>query len=148
MDASLLNDIQEIKSHEQAIANIRERVRTAFVSAIKDYRNPKVRRYSEHLYLINYKDLDNWDVHLSANSMLAEYLQDKPLCETLKVVKKMESGIASDKSGINFCVSLRSGKGMTMPMQFEIKADIAKAVLEMFYDRLKVAQGIAHAAGM
>ena len=62
MKTILENELQEIKDLEQRIKDEKEFVRSSLIAAIKEVYHPDVKKIGSILQVIQYKDLDNWDV--------------------------------------------------------------------------------------
>jgi hypothetical protein len=140
MDKNLANRLQDIKAHEQAISEQKEFIRASFIAAIKETTNPSIKKIGNFLHTISYKDLENWDVSgAMLRNCLCCYIEENPLCVTLKVIEKLEKCAAKNK-GANFHFWLQKEGYYSKFMHrcnFSVSIHFVKSILETFYKKLK-----------
>ena len=136
----LANRLQEIKEQEKAIKNQKDFIRASLIASIKNVRVPSVKKVGTILNVIAYKDLKNWDVKGTIlEHFLCTYIEQNPLCVALKVIERLEDGLAKGKS-INFNVFIKEDTfycRITVPRNFSVPVHFAKYILESFYKKLK-----------
>ena len=140
MEKNLVNRLQEIKEHEQAIKEQKDFIRASFIAAIKESTNPSVKKIGSILHIISYKDLENWDVRGEIlENFLCRYIEQNTLCVTLKVIEKLEDCVAKNK-GSDFHIWLKVEGCYSRFMHrcnFSVPIHFAKSILESFYKKLK-----------
>lgn len=135
MDKNLENRLQAIKAHEQAIKEQKDFIRASFIAALEETTNPSTKKIGKFLHIISYKDLENWDVNgIVIKKSLSNYIVEKSLCETLKVIKKLENCAAKNKNA-EFHVWLKVD-GWYNYFKFSIPQHFVKGILKNFYSRL------------
>lgn len=135
MKQNLVNRLQEIKEHEQAIKEQKDFIRVSLIAAIGETTNPSTKKIGKFLHIISYKDLENWDVSgMVLKNCLCNYIEEKSLCETLKVIKKLENCAAKNKNA-EFRVWLKVN-GWYHCFNFSIPQYFVKNILKNFYSRL------------
>jgi hypothetical protein len=136
----LANRLQEIKEQEKAIKNQKDFIRDSLIASIKDVRVPSVKKVGTVLNVIAYKDLENWDVNGAIlEHFLCTYIEQNPLCVALKVIERLEDGLAKGKT-INFNLWIKEDTfycKMMIPRNFSVPVHFAKSILESFYKKLK-----------
>jgi hypothetical protein len=136
----LANRLQEIKEQEKAIKNQKDFIRASLIESIKNVRVPSVKKVGTVLNVIAYKDLENWDVRGEIlENFLCAYIEQNPLCVALKVIERLEDGLAKGKT-INFNLWIKEDTfycRMTVPRNFSVPVHFAKSILESFYKKLK-----------
>ena len=84
MEQNLVNRLQEIKEHEQAIKDKKDFIRDSLIASIKNVKVPSVKKVGSILNVIAYKDLENWDARGKIlENFLCKYIEQNPLCVTL-----------------------------------------------------------------
>ena len=140
MEQNLVNILQEIKEHEQAIKEKKDFIRSSFIASIKERTNPSVKKIGSILHIISSKDLENWDVRGEIlENFLCRYIEQNPLCVTLKVIEKLEDCAAKNK-GANFHIWLKEESYYSRFMKrrnFSVPIHFVKSILESFYKKLK-----------
>ena len=142
MDQNLVNRLQEIKEHEQAIKEKKDFIRASLIAAIKSVNVPSVKKVGSILTVIAYKDLENWDVRGEIlENFLCMYIEQNPLCVALRVVERLEDCLAKGK-GANFNVWIKEDSyngyfRFMKPCNFSVPAYFVKSILESFYKKLK-----------
>lgn len=135
MKQNLVNRLQEIKEHEQAIKEQKDFIRASLIAAIGETTNPSTKKIGKFLHIISYKDLENWDVSgMVLKNCLCNYIEENSLCETLKVIKKLENCAAKNKNA-EFHVWLKVN-GWYHNFNFSIPQYFVKNILKNFYSRL------------
>jgi hypothetical protein len=136
----LANRLQEIKEQEKAIKNQKDFIRDSLIASIKNVRVPSVKKVGTILNVIAYKDLENWDVRGEIlEQFLCTYIEQNPLCVALKVIERLEDGLAKGKT-INFNLWIKEDTfycRMSIPRNFSVPVHFAKSILESFYKKLK-----------
>lgn len=139
MEQNLVNRLQEIKEHEQAIKEQKDFIRASFIAAIKETTHPSVKKIGSILHIISYKDMYNWDVRGEIlENFLCRYIEQNPLCVALKVIEKLEDCAAKNK-GANFHIWLKVEGCYSRFMHrcnFSIPLHFVKTILKNFYSRL------------
>jgi hypothetical protein len=136
MDKNLANRLQDIKAHEQAISEQKEFIRASFIAAIKETTNPSIKKIGNFLHTISYKDLENWDVSgTMLRNCLCCYIEENPLCVTLKVIKKLEKCAAKNMNA-EFTFYIKYSTFGVRP-HCSVQKDIVKGILKNFYARLE-----------
>lgn len=136
MDKNLANRLQAIKAQEQAISEQKEFIRASFIAAIKETTNPSIKKIGKFLHTISYKDLENWDVSgTMLRNCLCNYIEEKSLSETLKVIKKLENCAAKNMNA-EFHVWLKLN-GWYHYSNFSVQQYFVKNILKNFYSRLE-----------
>ena len=140
MEQNLVNRLQEIKEHEQAIKEQKDFIRASFIAAIKETTHPSVKKIGSILHIISYKDMYNWDVRGEIlENFLCRYVEQNSLCVTLKVIEKLEDCVAKDK-GADFHIWLKVEGCYSRYMHrcnFSVPLHFVKSVLKNFYSRLE-----------
>ena len=142
MEQILANRLQEIKEQEQAIKNQKDFIRDSFIASIKERTNPSVKKIGSILHIISSKDLENWDVRGEIlENCLCRYIEQNPLCVTLRVIERLEDCLAKGK-GANFNVWVKEDSyngcfRFMKPLNFSVPAYFVKSILESFYKKLK-----------
>ena len=90
MEQNLVNRLQEIKEHEQAIKEKKDFIRSSFIAAIKGTTHPSVKKIGSVLHIISYKDMYNWDVR---GEILENFLKEKEA-----IGEKVELNLGLNKS--------------------------------------------------
>ena len=140
MKQNLSNRLQEIKELEQAIKEQKDFIRASFIAATKDLKQPSVKKIGSILHIISYKDLENWDVRGEIlENFLCRYVEQNPLCVTLKVIEKLEDCVAKNKNA-EFHIWLKVEGCYSRFMHrcnFSVPIHFVKSILESFYKKLK-----------
>ena len=140
MEQNLVNRLQEIKEHEQAIKEKKDFIRSSLIASIKNMKVPSVKKVGSILNVIAYKDLDNWDVRGEIlENFLCKYIEQNPLCVALRVIERLEDCLAKGK-GANFNVWIKEKSfygGFMKYCNFNVPAHFVKSILESFYKKLK-----------
>ena len=140
MEQKLVNILQEIKEHEQAIKEKKDFIRTSFIAAIKETTHPSVKKIGSILHIISYKDMYNWDVRGEIlENFLCRYIEQNPLCVSLKVIERLEDCVAKNKCA-DFHIWLKVEGCYSRYMNhcnFSVPVYFAKSILELFYKKLK-----------
>ena len=140
MDQNLVNRLQEIKEYEQAIKEKKDFIRASLIASIKNMKVPSVKKVGSILNVIAYKDLENWDVKGKIlENFLCMYIEQNPLCVTLRVVERLEDCLAKGK-GANFNVWIKEKSfygGFMKHCNFSVPSYFVKSILETFYRKLK-----------
>jgi hypothetical protein len=141
MDKNLANRLQDIKAHEQAISEQKEFIRASFIAAIKEITNPSIKKIGNFLHTISYKDLENWDVSGSMlRNCLCCYIEENPLCVTLKVIEKLEKCAAKNMNAeFTFWIKLDNkyyNKKYLHYCRCSVQKYFVKGILKNFYSRL------------
>ena len=140
MEQILVNRLQEIKEHEQAIKEQKDFIRASFIAAIKETTHPSVKKIGSILHIISYKDMYNWDVRGEIlENFLCRYIEQNSLCVALKVIEKLEDCAAKNK-GANFHIWLKVEGCYSRFMHrcnFSVPIHFVKSILETFYKKLK-----------
>ena len=140
MKQNLSNRLQEIKELEQAIKEQKDFIRASFIAATKDLKQPSVKKIGSILHIISYKDLENWDVRGEIlENFLCRYVEQNPLCVTLKVIEKLEDCVAKNKNA-EFHIWLKVEGGSSRFMHrcnFSVPLHFVKSILKNFYSRLE-----------
>lgn len=140
MEQNLVNILQEIKEHEQAIKEQKDFIRASFIAAIKETTHPSVKKIGSILHIISYKDMYNWDVRGEIlENFLCRYVEQNSLCVTLKVIEKLEDCVAKNK-GAEFHIWLKVEGCYSRFMHrcnFSVPLHFVKSILKNFYSRLE-----------
>lgn len=140
MEQNLVNILQEIKEHEQAIKEQKDFIRASFIAAIKETTHPSVKKIGSILHIISYKDMYNWDVRGEIlENFLCRYVEQNSLCVTLKVIEKLEDCVAKNK-GADFHIWLKVEGCYSRFMHrcnFSVPLHFVKSILKNFYSRLE-----------
>lgn len=140
MKQNLSNRLQEIKELEQAIKEQKDFIRASFIAATKDLKQPSVKKIGSILHIISYKDLENWDVRGEIlENFLCRYVEQNPLCVTLKVIEKLEDCVAKNKNA-EFHIWLKVEGCYSRFMHrcnFSVPLHFVKSILKNFYSRLE-----------
>lgn len=140
MEQNLVNILQEIKEHEQAIKEQKDFIRASFIAATKDLKQPSVKKIGSILHIISYKDMYNWDVRGEIlENFLCRYVEQNSLCVTLKVIEKLEDCVAKNK-GAEFHIWLKVEGCYSRFMHrcnFSVPLHFVKSILKNFYSRLE-----------
>lgn len=139
MEQNLVNRLQEIKELEQAIKEQKDFIRASFIAATKDIKQPSVKKIGSVLHIISYKDMYNWDVRGEIlEDFLCRYVEQNPLCVTLKVIEKLEDCVAKNKDA-EFHIWLKVEGCYSRFMHrcnFSVPLHFVKSILKNFYSRL------------
>lgn len=140
MKQNLSNRLQEIKELEQAIKEQKDFIRASFIAATKDIKQPSVKKIGSVLHIISYKDMYNWDVRGEIlENFLCRYVEQNPLCVTLKVIEKLEDCVAKNKDA-EFHIWLKVEGCYSRFMHrcnFSVPLHFVKSILKNFYSRLE-----------
>ena len=140
MEQILVNRLQEIKEHEQAIKEQKDFIRASFIAAIKETTHPSVKKIGSILHIISYKDMYNWDVRGEIlENFLCRYVEQNSLCVTLKVIEKLEDCVTKNK-GADFHIWLKVEGCYSRFMHrcnFSVPLHFVKSILKNFYSRLE-----------
>lgn len=140
MKQNLSNRLQEIKELEQAIKEQKDFIRASFIAATKDIKQPSVKKIGSVLHIISYKDMYNWDVRGEIlEDFLCRYVEQNPLCVTLKVIEKLEDCVAKNKDA-EFHIWLKVEGCYSRFMHrcnFSVPLHFVKSILKNFYSRLE-----------
>lgn len=140
MKQNLSNRLQEIKELEQAIKEQKDFIRASFIAATKDLKQPSVKKIGSVLHIISYKDMYNWDVRGEIlEDFLCRYVEQNPLCVTLKVIEKLEDCVAKNKDA-EFHIWLKVEGCYSRFMHrcnFSVPLHFVKSILKNFYSRLE-----------
>ena len=111
MEQNLVNRLQEIKEHEQVIKEKKDFIRASLIASIKNVKVPSVKKVGSILNVIAYKDLENWDVTGKIlENFLCTYIEQNPLCVTLRVIERLEDCLAKGKGANNSRLQLAQTK--------------------------------------
>lgn len=142
MEQILVNRLQKIKEHEQAIKEQKDFIRTSLIAAIKSVDDPSIKKVGKILCVISSKDLDNWDIKGKIlENCLCTYIEQNTLCVALRVIERLEDCLAKGK-GANFNVWVKEDSyngyfRFMKPLNFSVPAHFVKSILESFYKKLK-----------
>lgn len=142
MEQNLVNRLQEIKEHEQAIKEKKDFIRASLIAAIKSVEDPSIKKVGAILSVISFKDLDNWDIKGKIlENCLCTYIEQNPLCVALRVIERLEDCLAKGK-GANFNVWVKEDSyngyfRFMKPCNFSVPAYFVKSIIESFYKKLK-----------
>lgn len=140
MKQNLSNRLQEIKELEQAIKEQKDFIRASFIAATKDLKQPSAKKIGSVLHIISYKDMYNWDVRGEIlENFLCRYVEQNPLCVTLKVIEKLEDCVAKNKDA-EFHIWLKVEGCYSRFMHrcnFSVPLHFVKSILKNFYSRLE-----------
>lgn len=140
METILSNKLQEIKEQEQAVKEQKDFIRASFIAATKDLKQPSVKKIGSVLHIISYKDMYNWDVRGEIlENFLCRYVEQNPLCVTLKVIEKLEDCVAKNKDA-EFHIWLKVEGCYSRFMHrcnFSVPLHFVKSILKNFYSRLE-----------
>lgn len=140
MGTILSNKLQEIKEQEQAVKEQKDFIRASFIAAIKETTHPSVKKIGSVLHTISYKDMYNWDVRGEIlENFLCRYIEQNPLCVTLKVIERLEDCVAKNKSA-DFHIWLKVEGCYSRFMHrcnFSVPIHFVKSILKNFYSRLE-----------
>lgn len=141
MKQNLSNRLQEIKELEQAIKEQKDFIRASFIAATKDLKQPSVKKIGSVLHIISYKDMYNWDVRGEIlEDFLCRYVEQNPLCVTLKVIEKLEDCVAKNKDAefhIWLKVESYYHSRFIKHCNFSVPLHFVKSILKNFYSRLE-----------
>ena len=136
----LSHRLQEIIEHEQAVKEPKDFIRASFIAAINETNHPSVKKIGSILHLISYTDMYNWDVRGEIlEDFLCRYVEQNPLCVTLKVIEKLEDCVAKNK-GADFHIWLKVEGCYSRYMHrcnFSVPLHFVKTILKNFYSRLE-----------
>lgn len=140
MKQNLSNRLQEIKELEQAVKEQKDFIRASFIAATKNLKQPSVKKIGSVLHIISYKDMYNWDVRGEIlENFLCRYVEQNPLCVTLKVIEKLEDCVAKNKDA-EFHIWLKVEGCYSRFMHrcnFSVHLHFVKSILKNFYSRLE-----------
>ena len=144
MKTILENELQEIKDLEQRIKDEKEFVRSSLIAAVKEVYHPDVKKIGSILQVIQYKDLDNWDVKCKIlEHFLCTYIEQRPFSTVMQIIRRLEDGVQQNKQSVDFSCYLIHEKihmrdwRTKVYHEFSVSQILAKRILENFYKKLE-----------